>query len=48
VDVYAGRLSGLLDKFQIGIGGGIQEFVDYMDGPAFLRKLVGFDMDRYQ
>ena len=30
------------------VGGGIQEFVNDMDGPAFLeRELVGLSMDGY-
>ena len=55
IDVDNGRLSGLKYKlichFKLMadmIGGGIQEIVNDMDGPAFLeRGLIGLNVDRY-
>ena len=40
-------------KFQIGgrhiVGGGVQDFVKYADGPAFVkRKLMVFSVDKYR
>ena len=56
MDVYAGRLSGLVDKLVCSyklaadmIGSGVQEFVNYMDRAKFLKtKLVECDVNKYQ
>ena len=41
------ELAGFLNKFHVG--GGIREFVNDTDGPAFLeRELVGLGVDGYR
>jgi hypothetical protein len=55
LDVDTGRLSGLKHKliccFKLVkdiVGGGIREFVNDVDGRAFLeRELMGLDVDGY-
>ena len=47
----AGFQNKLIRRFMLaadGVGDGIQEFVNNMDGPAFLeRELVGLGVDGY-